>query len=413
MFFAQFSLWTLILISVVLGLGLFFHLFRYSSRTAEIAPSILTSIGIFGTFLGVALGLWEFDTTNIQGSVPKLMDGLKTAFWSSIAGLFAALTLKIRTAIEQARRRDSTQNRAATVDDLDTSLRAIVSQVHNGTDETMRVQLDLQHRAMLKRMDTAVDVFSNYQEKMADANARALVEAISTVMQEFNTKINEQYGENFKQLNESVVAMLEWQQNYRTQLDDLITEQERSSALMKQASDSFEYMVRHANAFNGISESLQELLTGLENQRVNLHSQLGGLAEMVNHAAEGLPRLEDRISILTQGISDAVQSQHRWAIEELSQMQKDISLQLRQQMSDSHEGMKDQQQQNMQHMQKLGERLEHQVVQLDTSMEDELNKALRAFGLQLTALSEKFVSDYSPLTEKLRDLVEIAQKGED
>lgn len=413
MFFAQFSLWTLILISVVLGLGLFFHLFRYSSRTAEIAPSILTSIGIFGTFLGVALGLWEFDTTDIQGSVPKLMDGLKTAFWSSIAGLFAALTLKIRTAIEQARRRDATQNRAATVDDLDTSLRAIVSQVHNGTDETMRVQLDLQHRAMIKRMDTAVEVFSNYQEKMADANARALVEAISTVMQEFNTKINEQYGENFKQLNESVVAMLEWQQNYRTQLDELITEQERSSALMKQASDSFEYMVRHANAFNGISESLQELLTGLENQRVNLHSQLGGLAEMVNHAAEGLPRLEDRISILTRGISDAVQSQHRWAIEELSQMQKDISLQLRQQMSDSHEGMKDQQQQNMQHMQKLGERLEHHVVQLDTSMEDELNKALRAFGLQLTALSEKFVSDYSPLTDKLRDLVAIAQKSEE
>jgi hypothetical protein len=46
-------------------------------------------------------------------------------------------------------------------------------------------------------------------------------------------------------------------------------------------------------------------------------------------------------------------------------------------------------------------------------MEDELNKALRAFGLQLTALSEKFVSDYSPLTDKLRDLVAIAQKGED
>ena len=108
-----------------------------------------------------------------------------------------------------------------------------------------------------------------------------------------------------------------------------------------------------------------------------------------------------------------MQSQHRWAIEELSQMQKDISLQLRQQMSDSHEGMKDQQQQNMQHMQKLGERLEHHVVQLDTSMEDELNKALRAFGLQLTALSEKFVSDYSPLTDKLRDLVAIAQKSEE
>ena len=104
----QFSVWTLVLIGAVLALGIFFPLFRYSSKTAEVAPAILTSIGIFGTFLGVALGLWHFDTADIQGSVPRLMDGLKTAFWTSIAGLFAALTLKIRAAVEQAGRRAST-----------------------------------------------------------------------------------------------------------------------------------------------------------------------------------------------------------------------------------------------------------------------------------------------------------------
>ena len=46
-------------------------------------------------------------------------------------------------------------------------------------------------------------------------------------------------------------------------------------------------------------------------------------------------------------------------------------------------------------------------------MEEELNKALRAFGLQLTALSEKFVSDYSPLTDKLTELVNMARQVED
>jgi hypothetical protein len=40
-----------------------FPLFHYSTKTVELAPNILTSIGIFGTFLGVALGLWSFDTT--------------------------------------------------------------------------------------------------------------------------------------------------------------------------------------------------------------------------------------------------------------------------------------------------------------------------------------------------------------
>ena len=38
----QFSVWTLVLIGAVLALGIFFHLFRYSSKTAEVAPAILT-----------------------------------------------------------------------------------------------------------------------------------------------------------------------------------------------------------------------------------------------------------------------------------------------------------------------------------------------------------------------------------
>lgn len=409
----QFSVWTLVLIGGVLALGIFFHLFRYSSKTAEVAPAILTSIGIFGTFLGVALGLWHFDTADIQGSVPRLMDGLKTAFWTSIAGLFAALTLKIRAAVEQAGRRAASQHRAATIDDLDLSLQALVKQLHDGSEQSLRTELAKQHQSSQRRFDQLVDVLTNYQQKMADANAKALVEAIRAVMNEFNTKINEQYGENFRQLNESVVAMLEWQQTYRTQLDDLISEQERSSNLMKEASNSFEYMVRNANAFNGISESLQELLTGLETQRMNIHSQLGSLADMVNNAAEGLPKLEERLSVLTQGMSDAVQSQQRWATEELSQTQKELTSQLHSMMLESQEQLLVQQQQSQQHMQKLGERLERQVAQLDTGMEEELNKALRAFGLQLTALSEKFVSDYSPLTDKLTELVNMARQVED
>lgn len=409
----QFSVWTLVLIGGVLALGIFFHLFRYSSKTAEVAPAILTSIGIFGTFLGVALGLWHFDTADIQGSVPRLMDGLKTAFWTSIAGLFAALTLKIRAAVEQAGRRAASQHRAATIDDLDLSLQALVKQLHDGSEQSLRTELAKQHQSSQRRFDQLVDVLTNYQQEMADANAKALVEAIRAVMNEFNTKINEQYGENFRQLNESVVAMLEWQQTYRTQLDDLISEQERSSNLMKEASNSFEYMVRNANAFNGISESLQELLTGLETQRMNIHSQLGSLADMVNNAAEGLPKLEERLSVLTQGMSDAVQSQQRWATEELSQTQKELTSQLHSMMLESQEQLLAQQQQSQQHMQKLGERLERQVAQLDTGMEEELNKALRAFGLQLTALSEKFVSDYSPLTDKLTELVNMARQVED
>ena len=265
----QFSAWTLGLMVLITALTVFFHVFRYSSRTAEVAPNILTSIGIFGTFLGVALGLWYFDTTDIQGSVPKLMDGLKTAFWSSIVGLLGALTLKIRAALSQTGRREATQTRVATIDDLDASLKHLADQLNPESPHGLPQQLASQHRQSLDAMGRVVNTLESYEERMAEANAKALISAIETVMREFNTKINEQYGDNFKRLNESVISMLEWQKQYKSQITELIDEQKRTSGSMKEASDAFEYMVRHANAFNGISESLQDLLNGLEAQRDN------------------------------------------------------------------------------------------------------------------------------------------------
>lgn len=406
----QFSGWTLGLMIVITVLTVFFHAFRYSNRTAEIAPNILTSIGIFGTFLGVALGLWHFDTADIQGSVPKLMDGLKTAFWSSIVGLLGALTLKIRAALAQTGRREATQTRIATIDDLDTSLKHLADVMNPGNERGMQAQLQKQHLQTLDRMNQVISTLESYQERQAEANAKALVNAIEMVMREFNTKINEQYGDNFKRLNQSVIAMLDWQKSYKEQLSTLITEQERTSGAMKEASTAFEYMVRHANAFNGISESLQDLLNGLEAQRSNLQAQLSSLADLVNHAADGLPQLEDRIVALTKGMADAVQMQQRWAVEELGKMQQKIEGQLQQTLTDSSQRLQDQQSNSLQQLQRLGERVERQVAVLDESMEEELNKALKSFGMQLTALSEKFVSDYSPLTDKLQRLVQMAER---
>src|SRR5262245_18682715 len=76
-------------------LALFFHA-RFNQKTFAYAPTILTTTGIFFTFLGVAFGLSDFDTGNVQASVPALLGGLKTAFWASVAGVGGALTIKFR-----------------------------------------------------------------------------------------------------------------------------------------------------------------------------------------------------------------------------------------------------------------------------------------------------------------------------
>ncbi len=406
----QFSPWTLVLIGIITALTVYFHFFHYSTKTVELAPNILTSIGIFGTFLGVALGLWSFDTTDIHGSVPKLMDGLKTAFWSSIAGLLGALTIKLRSTFSQAGRRTATQTRAASIDDLDASLKLLADQFNNQREDSMQSLLKRQHEDNQNGVRQIVYVLEHYEERMADANAKALVEAIEAVMQDFNARINEQYGDNFKRLNDSVGKMLDWQNNYRAQLQQLTDEQERTANSMKDASHAFEYMVKHANAFNGISEAMQELLSGLDAQRSNLQNQLGGLASVVNNAAEGLPQLEARIAALTTGIAEQVHEQQRWTVEHITKAQEGIQQQMSDVMEKSSAQLQQQQQLTHQQLTRIAEKVERQVSVLDDSMEEELNKALQSFGMQLTALSEKFVSDYSPLTQKLQDVVKLAEE---
>jgi DNA anti-recombination protein RmuC len=406
----QFSPWTLILMGIIILLTFYFHFFHYSSKTAELAPNILTSIGIFGTFLGVALGLWSFDTADIHGSVPKLMDGLKTAFWSSIAGLLGALTIKLRSTFSQAGRRTVTQTRAATIDDLDASLKLLADQFNSQREDSVPSLLKRQHEDNQNGVRQIVYVLEHYEERMADANAKALVEAIEAVMQDFNARINEQYGDNFKRLNESVGKMLDWQNNYRAQLQQLTDEQERTAGSMKDASHAFEYMVKNANAFNGISEAMQELLSGLDAQRSNLQEQLGGLANVVNNAADGLPQLEERIAALTSGIAEQVHEQQRWTVEHITSAQEGIQQQLSAVLENSSLQLQQQQQQTNQQLTRIAEKVERQVSVLDDSMEEELNKALQSFGMQLTALSEKFVSDYSPLTQKLQDVVKLAEE---
>ncbi len=50
-------------------------------------PGIFTTLGIFGTFLGITYSLYAFDVKNIEGSMPGLLTGMKTAFLTSIFGI--------------------------------------------------------------------------------------------------------------------------------------------------------------------------------------------------------------------------------------------------------------------------------------------------------------------------------------
>src|SRR5438270_621701 len=79
----------------------------------ETIPQIFATIGILGTFIGIAVGLWNFDVNNIENSIPQLLQGLKTAFFASIIGIslliiFSKLTALVQRKNERGKLSDET-----------------------------------------------------------------------------------------------------------------------------------------------------------------------------------------------------------------------------------------------------------------------------------------------------------------
>lgn len=62
----------------------------------EMIPSAVSTLGVLGTFLGITLGLICFDTQDLTTSIPELLQGLKTAFFTSLAGMIGSLILSKR-----------------------------------------------------------------------------------------------------------------------------------------------------------------------------------------------------------------------------------------------------------------------------------------------------------------------------
>ncbi|WP_086479582.1 hypothetical protein [Oceanospirillum sanctuarii] len=408
-FLAAFSPLTMIVILIITALTLYFHGPVYSLRTVNAAPSILTSIGIFGTFLGVALGLMDFDTTDIEGSVPRLIEGLKTAFWSSIAGLLAAMSIKLRHVIKHVRNYETeTKYTGATVDDLATLLGDIRLVLNKAGLADIGDNIQAGTKGLEQHLERLESVISQYQQEMVSANSNALTTAITDLMTSFNEKITVQYGDNFRQLNQAVGRMVEWQENYKGELAKLLEQQKANGDVLDKATEAYQTMVQHTQAFNEVSEKLGDVMTGLQQQSDSLGSYLDSLASLVSKASDGLPALEGRIMTLTEELANGIRESHRQMNELLTNTSSTIEKTV---ITVNKQLVTDMEQVNSRHndiLLQMLDRNEQQLVRMDNAMEQELTHALQTFGGQLTALSEKFVSDYLPLTEKLRQVVHLS-----
>ncbi len=186
---------TFITVSIITLIVILFSL-SFSKRATRNYKNEIVSLGVLGTFIGIAIGLYHFNVADIKSSMPLLLDGLKTAFITSGVGIFFSIILSIY--------------------------------------------------------------------KPAKSSKSETLDALEMVVKDFNKNLTTQFGDNFKQLNKSVEAMIVWQNNYKTQI------------------------VKSEESLTNVLSQLQKIEVLKENEQKNIEALILNLKESSNNVKVSL-----------------------------------------------------------------------------------------------------------------------------
>ena len=190
------------------------------------APSLLTTLGLFGTFCGVAVGLGEFDAANIDQSVMKLLDGMKLAFWTSILGMLGAFIIHVSQYIIGCLTISEIKVGKSIDEKIHEQLLRLNDMVYRFKDnnsivsEIQRLQeyIAVLNIDLVKEFRTQQTMLNDFALKLVDYNTGALVEALNKVVINFDSVMTVQCGESFRRLNQAVEKLTTWQKNYHDEL---------------------------------------------------------------------------------------------------------------------------------------------------------------------------------------------------
>lgn len=339
-------------VCMLIVIAFFFALFNLkrgrASDYVSYTPALLTSLGIFGTFAGIVIGLMAFDANNIDGSIEGLLNGLKTAFLTSLVGIILSIMFKVlQTSGVVSSPRNIEEVSSATPEDIlgainqqGKSVENLVTAIGGDSDGSILSQLKLlrgdindnqkiaiksQQEAAetLKNIDTQIsvqqEIFTSFSDKLwikmqdfADMLSKSatetVIEALKQVITDFNNNLTEQFGENFKQLNESVKELVVWQENYKVQMGEM-TEQYKLGVSSITATEV------SVTAISNESKAIPETMTDLKKiMEVNNHQ----LSELANHleafkdirdkAVEAVPEIRKQIDETVKTIAESVES---------------------------------------------------------------------------------------------------------
>lgn len=172
---------TWIWLSIIAGVFIFCFVFVFkykdseklvaNRRIVEYFPTLVSTLGVLGTFWGITKGLMAFDTTDLDTSIPGLLDGLKTAFFTSLAGMIGSMILSAFISRKQDERDGGISDINQAASEITKSVKAM-SDANTQTILSIKQQLieqEADRKAFYRTVGEVISKISETQKSITSA----------------------------------------------------------------------------------------------------------------------------------------------------------------------------------------------------------------------------------------------------
>lgn len=369
-----------------------------------------------GTFLGITIGLSGFDVNDLTRSIPILLGGLKTAFYTSLGGMLGSLILRhFCTDIKFDKEDGGISSTDAAIRELGKSVREMSTTMVSAIKETRDVVrqmgdsqtsfytqlLEIEKKGEEKRtnVDSTLSRLSLIQGEQIAAQRNMALSLAS--IDSANKRVEESLGEivdaqsantsTFDEMNEE---LKKFSQILRSEVDEIEDKMEDTNKLLTNKFDEFSELLKKSNT-EALVNVMKKVTEEFQKQMNDLISRL---------VQENFAKLNESVEKL-----NTWQEENKAMIESLTKQYY--------QMEQDFEGTSNTMQEVSDHTQKLvgnGGRLAQLVNALEEAMVNdkkfiEISKNLS----ESASLTKDGIEKQEAITNKLNDWVRGVQVFKD
>ncbi len=272
----------------------------HRDRMNQVA-GVMTGLGILGTFVGLSLGLQNFNTgttAEITNSIEPLMSGIKVAFHTSIYGLVFSLVFNY----VYKRRLDEGEN-AVRMFIASYKKYVLPDTANDGINKLMEMQ-KAQTDAILARADTVANElgeqvkdimepeFAHFDatlDRFAKLTTRNQMDQLNRIVEAFITELNSSLGSSFTHLSQVLNQSLALQENNEQSLKEIY---DKNAATVESMSKVSDQMKEVAEALGRYAKEVHSLEAQVAAQSESIKKQSDANKKILEGTRQYMDALE-------------------------------------------------------------------------------------------------------------------------